>query len=156
MDHTIEDTPPMTKRSDRGFTLIELLIVIVIMGILATVTVFAVRGVTGNSQDAACKSDKATLETAAETYFANYSTKVIATGTYAAQTLPSGSTQPGYPAVTTAVPSPSTNWTAGATPNASLVNAQLIRSAPSTYFVASDGSLYVLDSKCGAVGNKAS
>ncbi|MEI7619701.1 MAG: type II secretion system protein, partial [Actinomycetota bacterium] len=31
-------------KKDKGFTLVELLIVIVILGILATVTVFAVRG----------------------------------------------------------------------------------------------------------------
>ena len=36
----------MEKNQDKGFTLVELLIVIVILGILATVTVFAVRGIT--------------------------------------------------------------------------------------------------------------
>ena len=34
------------KKQDEGFTLIELLIVIVILGILATVVVFSVRGLT--------------------------------------------------------------------------------------------------------------
>jgi prepilin-type N-terminal cleavage/methylation domain-containing protein len=41
---------------DRGFTLVELLIVIVILGILATVTVFAVRGITDKGQENACKA----------------------------------------------------------------------------------------------------
>ena len=36
----------MENKQDKGFTLVELLIVIVILGILATVTVFAVRGIT--------------------------------------------------------------------------------------------------------------
>ncbi len=36
----------MDNKQDKGFTLVELLIVIVILGILATVTVFAVRGIT--------------------------------------------------------------------------------------------------------------
>ena len=38
------------KKNDEGFTLIELLIVIVILGILATVVVFAVGGITDRGQ----------------------------------------------------------------------------------------------------------
>ena len=44
----------MENKQDKGFTLVELLIVIVILGILATVTVFAVRGITDRGQDNAC------------------------------------------------------------------------------------------------------
>lgn len=55
---------------DDGFTLVELLIVIVILGILATVTVFAVRGITNNGKESACAADKKVLETAAESYMA--------------------------------------------------------------------------------------
>jgi type II secretion system protein G len=60
----------MQKRAsgEGGFTLIELLIVIVILGILAAVVVFAVGGVTNTGEDAACKADKKTLETAIEAY----------------------------------------------------------------------------------------
>ncbi len=47
-----------------GFTLIELLIVIVVLGILAGVVVFALGGVTGQSAVAACKADGTTVETA--------------------------------------------------------------------------------------------
>ncbi len=56
----------MDNKQDKGFTLVELLIVIVILGILATVTVFAVRGITDRARRTACKADEATLQTAVE------------------------------------------------------------------------------------------
>ena len=59
-----------TMRNDEGFTLIELLIVIVILGILAAVVVFAVGGVTNNGTLAACKADVTSVTTAAEAYLA--------------------------------------------------------------------------------------
>jgi len=57
----------------KGFTLIELLVVIVILGILGAVVVFSVRGVTSDSQTNACKTEKRTLETAVEAYYAKNS-----------------------------------------------------------------------------------
>ena len=68
-----------TKKSDRGFTLVELLIVIVILGILATVTVFAVRGITNQGKTSACKADQKTLQVALETYYAQNGSTVIPT-----------------------------------------------------------------------------
>ena len=63
-------------RKDDGFTLIELLIVIVILGILAGIVVFAVGGITDRGQASACKADKKTLETAEEANFAKNGTYV--------------------------------------------------------------------------------
>jgi prepilin-type N-terminal cleavage/methylation domain-containing protein len=60
----------MEEKKDKGFTLVELLIVIVILGILATVTVFAVRGITDQGQDSACAADQKTLEVAVESWYA--------------------------------------------------------------------------------------
>jgi prepilin-type N-terminal cleavage/methylation domain-containing protein len=67
--------------ADRGFTLVEVLIVIVIIGILATVVVFAVRTTTDQGEAAACGADARVLSTAAEVYLAENQVDVIpATG----------------------------------------------------------------------------
>lgn len=57
-------------RNDEGFTLIELLLVIIILGILAAVVVFSVRGVSDRGQASACKTSKQTTIAALETYYA--------------------------------------------------------------------------------------
>ena len=54
----------------KGFTLIELLVVIVILGVLGSVVVFSVRGVTNDSKVNSCKVEKRTLNTAIEAYYA--------------------------------------------------------------------------------------
>lgn len=60
--------------TESGFTLIELLIVIVILGILAAIVVFAVQNLSGQSSKAACQSQYKTIETALETYKAEMGT----------------------------------------------------------------------------------
>lgn len=59
-----------SRKKEEGFTLVELLVVIVILGILAAVVVFAVGGITDKGQSSACSADKRTLETAEEAHFA--------------------------------------------------------------------------------------
>ena len=61
---------------NRGFTLVELLIVIVILGILTTATVFAVKGMTGTARTNTCAGDRKAMEVAVEGYYAK-------TGAYA-------------------------------------------------------------------------
>lgn len=59
---------PPTDHADDGFTLIELLIVIVILGVLAAVVVFAVGGITDRGDDAAVAADAKTVIHAMEAY----------------------------------------------------------------------------------------
>ena len=51
----------------------EILVVILILGVLATVTVLAVRGVTSRGEQSACAGDARTLTTAADAWMAQAS-----------------------------------------------------------------------------------
>ena len=53
---------------DRGFTLVEILIVIVIIGILGSVVVFTVRGMSDKGESSSCRTDGRTVEQAADYY----------------------------------------------------------------------------------------
>jgi general secretion pathway protein G len=63
----------VARKNESGFTLIELLIVIVILGILAGIVVFAVGAFNDRGELAACKADKKNVEVAVEAYRAKLS-----------------------------------------------------------------------------------
>ncbi|TCC60344.1 prepilin-type N-terminal cleavage/methylation domain-containing protein [Kribbella pittospori] len=80
------------RRNESGFTLIELLMVIVILGVLAGIVVFAVNGITDRGALSACKAEVKTIAVAEE---ANYAQK----GTYTdlAGLVTNGFLRPGTP-----------------------------------------------------------
>ena len=57
-----------STREEQGFTLIELLIVIVVLGILAGIVIFALGSTTAQAAVAACNADAHTVETAVSAY----------------------------------------------------------------------------------------
>ena len=60
--------PHAIRRSDSGFTLTELLIVIVILGVLTGIVVFAVGAFTNRGEVSACRTAMKTTEVAIEAY----------------------------------------------------------------------------------------
>jgi type II secretion system protein G len=56
------------RRYEHGFTLIELLIVVVVLGILAGIVIYAAGNSRGDAKASACSAEKAAVETALETY----------------------------------------------------------------------------------------
>jgi type II secretion system protein G len=89
------------EEPESGFTLIELLIVVVILGILAAIVVFAVQNLSGQSAQSACQSDVRTVESAAELYRAQ-------AGAYPGGTLDPGSTPAPYGKAISTNPQPAT------------------------------------------------
>jgi prepilin-type N-terminal cleavage/methylation domain-containing protein len=69
------------RQNESGFTLIELLLVIVILGVLAGIVVFAVNGITDRGNASACKSDFKTVQVAQEAHYSKtggYATSLTA------------------------------------------------------------------------------
>jgi prepilin-type N-terminal cleavage/methylation domain-containing protein len=54
------------KRNQEGFTLIELLIVVIVLGILAAIVVFAVGSTRKDAVQASCKTDLKSIQLSAE------------------------------------------------------------------------------------------
>ena len=71
------------EKSDKGFTLIELLVVVIIIGILASIAIPVFMNQKAKAYDSAVKSDLKSAATAAETYFADYSTYGTTVATFA-------------------------------------------------------------------------
>ncbi len=89
-------------RIEAGFTLLELLIVIVILGILASIVAFSLQGVTSSAATSACQSDFATSTEAVAAY-------QVQMGAYPAGT--------GSPMLTDSDPGTAPAFTLGAVPN---------------------------------------
>ena len=80
MDRQEELQSNEPAQRDKGFTLIELLIVIVILGILSTIVVLSVRGITDKGSDSACAADYKTLEVAHEAYITQITPSALTYG----------------------------------------------------------------------------
>ena len=122
-------TSTRTPQRDGGFSLIEILIVIVVLGVLATVTVFAVRGITDRGEQASCDGDRRVLHTATESYFAQWG------GTEILTTAP---TSPAAPAEMAAAIAAG-DVTLGATPQGTLQGFGLVNETSTLFDVDNSG-----------------
>jgi prepilin-type N-terminal cleavage/methylation domain-containing protein len=60
------------RNEEGGFTLVEMLVVISIIGVLASVSVVAIGGMSGESRKSACNGDVAAAQAAADSYAAQH------------------------------------------------------------------------------------
>lgn len=71
MDDLYNRVARRRRSGQRGFTLIELLVVIAVLAVLAAIVIFNVTGVVNRGNNAACKTDLATVQTASDAYFSD-------------------------------------------------------------------------------------
>jgi general secretion pathway protein G len=91
----VSQRPHAIRRSDSGFTLTELLIVIIILGVLTGIVVFAVGQFSNRGEVAACRAAMKTTEVGIETFRANNGRLPTGWGELVPQYL---RTDPGLPA----------------------------------------------------------
>jgi general secretion pathway protein G len=84
------------REGEGGFTLVELLVVIVILGVLAGIVVFAVGGISNKSTKAACNADVSTVQTAEEAYYAQNNSYTTVAALVTANLLRSAPSNAGY------------------------------------------------------------
>ena len=65
-----ENSDRGTRQRDGGFTLIEMILVVVILGVMGSVTVMSVGGLSTEAADTGCLADRHQLGVSAEAYFA--------------------------------------------------------------------------------------
>ena len=112
---------------ERGFTLVELLIVVVILGILASIVVFAVGNATGSAQANSCATEKSTISDALEAYKAQTGNYPAAAGGNTAMDLLTGAN--------------------GATPPAAI--GVLLKSVPANYTIDNAGNITAIPNNAG-------
>jgi general secretion pathway protein G len=112
---------------ERGFTLVELLIVVVILGILAGIVVFAVGNMTGSAQANSCATEKSTISDALEAYKAQTGAYPAASGGNTAMDFLTGAN--------------------GATPPAAI--GVLLKSVPANYTIDDSGNITAIPSNAG-------
>lgn len=110
---TLLERARKAREDESGFTLIELLIVIVILGILAGIVVFAVGGITDRGTASACKTTIKTVDTAAEAFYAQNGAYPVSAAALVPGFLHDDPTAANYNANYTIVYNPATHTTTG-------------------------------------------
>src|SRR5437879_13322508 len=77
----LQDARKRSHRHQGGFTLVELLVVIAILGVLAAIVLFNISGVNSSAACNVMKTDGATIQGAADTYWNTYGVYLLGVAT---------------------------------------------------------------------------